>query len=203
MIEQADMWEQKKVNAQDDEIIRNSTQFSADEIAFFKRLLDAMFDKHNTREAEVMAIKGMEALTLCKNPQAEKPATQAVSQGRAGVGEDGASQPAQGTQMSGPGMGLTKKEAEEALAKFQDLQWLDRDRWVTRFQRSTLVNSSANLLIRKGFYFLTTRSILELELYLLETYNVPEEVEEGEDPGPPLTRIKHCNGCKYIQTIVR
>lgn len=117
----------EKVNAQDDEIIRNSTQFSADEIAFFKRLLDSMFDKHNTREAEIMAIKSMEALTLCKNPQAEKPATQAVSQPQAGADTDGTSHPAQGTQMSGPGMGLTKKEAEEALAKFQDLRWLDRD----------------------------------------------------------------------------
>jgi len=86
-----------------------------------------MFDKHNTREAEVMAIKGMEALTLCKNPQAERPATQAVSQGQAREGSDGTSQAAQGTQMSGPGMGLTKKEAEETLAKFQDLRWLDRD----------------------------------------------------------------------------
>lgn len=47
---------------------------------------------------------------------------------------------------------------------------------------------------RAGFYSLSPRQLMELRGWLVETYN-----EEEED----WQRIKHCNGCKDIVTVVR
>lgn len=57
------------VNTTSDAITQMSTLHSADEIAFVKRVLDAMFETFNTPRAEIMAITGMQALRLAKPPQ--------------------------------------------------------------------------------------------------------------------------------------
>lgn len=54
------------VNTTSDAITQMATIHSAEEIAFVKRVLDAMFATHNTRRSEVMAITSMQALKLAK-----------------------------------------------------------------------------------------------------------------------------------------
>ncbi|KAJ9649593.1 hypothetical protein H2199_000371 [Coniosporium tulheliwenetii] len=54
------------VNVTSDPQTQLATTHSADEIAFVKRVLDAMFETNNTSRAEVMAVAGMQALRLCK-----------------------------------------------------------------------------------------------------------------------------------------
>ncbi|KAK6341698.1 hypothetical protein TWF696_008766 [Orbilia brochopaga] len=164
------------VNSSDDEIIRLATTHTPDEISFFKRLLDEMFDANNTTHAEIMAVKGMRAISLNKNPPAERENHVIATQGANGE---------ETTQViAGAGIGLTKSEAEECLARFVDEGWLEKD--------------------GAGFHFLSTRSLLELEPYLTATYNVEEE-EDNEDGtvsrGPMRLRIKTCHVCKYLHTI--
>jgi hypothetical protein len=54
------------VNTTSDTFTQLATSFSPDEIAFVKRVLDAMFEVNITRTREVMAIKGMAATNLAK-----------------------------------------------------------------------------------------------------------------------------------------
>ncbi|KAI7650106.1 hypothetical protein KC319_g11120, partial [Hortaea werneckii] len=54
------------VNTTSDALTQMSTSFKAEEIAFVKRVLDAMFETYNTPRAEIMAITGMQALKLAK-----------------------------------------------------------------------------------------------------------------------------------------
>ncbi|EPS38091.1 hypothetical protein H072_8184 [Dactylellina haptotyla CBS 200.50] len=164
------------INSADDEIIRFATTHTPDEISYFKRLLDEMFDTNNTRYAEIMAVTSVRAISLNKNPPAERENRVIATQGANGE---------EATQVfAGAGIGLTKLEAEDCLTRFVDEGWLER-------------NSA-------GFHFLSTRALLELELYLNETYNVEEE-EEHEDGtvtrGARKQRIKTCHVCKYIHTI--
>ncbi|EGS21943.1 putative DNA repair protein [Thermochaetoides thermophila DSM 1495] len=56
------------VNAHSDPPTQLSTVHTADEVAYIKRLLDAMFDKHNTPRIELMAIDEAEALRLSRPP---------------------------------------------------------------------------------------------------------------------------------------
>ena len=64
-----------------------------------------MFETNNTREAEVMAIKSMDAVRLHKNPQS--------------------SSQAPGTQATQTNSGLTMTGAESALNTFVDEGWLE------------------------------------------------------------------------------
>ncbi|KAK6532250.1 hypothetical protein TWF281_006442 [Arthrobotrys megalospora] len=164
------------VNSANDDIIRFATTHTPDEISYFKRLLDEMFDTSNTVYAEIMAVKSMRAISLNKNPPSERENREVVVEGANG-------EEARQT-IAGAGIGLTKQEAEDCLTRFVDEGWLERD--------------------SAGYHFLSTRALLELEGYLVETYNVEEE-EEQEDGtvkrGPKKTRIKHCGYCKYIHTV--
>jgi hemerythrin len=56
------------VNTTSDALTQMATVHSADEIAYVKRVLDAMFETHNTQRAEIMATTGMQALELAKLP---------------------------------------------------------------------------------------------------------------------------------------
>ncbi|KAF2725054.1 hypothetical protein K431DRAFT_309714 [Polychaeton citri CBS 116435] len=57
------------VNVSSDALTQMSTTYSADEIAFLKRVLDAIFLSKNTRRAEILAISGMQAIRLGKIPR--------------------------------------------------------------------------------------------------------------------------------------
>ncbi|KAF3927526.1 hypothetical protein AA313_de0202460 [Arthrobotrys entomopaga] len=156
------------INSANDEIIRFATTHTPDEISFFKRLLDEMFDTSNTIYAEIMAVTSMRAISLNKNPPSER-------ENRVITTED--TNGGEATQIvAGAGVGLTKQEAEDCLTRFVDEGWLECD--------------------VAGFHYLSTRALLELEIYLKETYNVEEE-EENEDgtvtKGIKKMRIKHCH----------
>lgn len=58
------------VNTTSDALMQMATTHTADEIAFVRRVLDAMFEAYNTLRAEVMAVTIMQALKLAK-PTAE------------------------------------------------------------------------------------------------------------------------------------
>lgn len=145
------------VNTTSDPQTQLATSYTPDEIAFVKRVLDAMFETNNTQNKEVMAVKGMDALRLAKAPRDRESAV-------------GSTQNTQGTNSTG----ITQDRAEKLLGEL-----VDED----RFEKS-----------RAGFYSLSPRQLMELRGWLVETYN--EEEEEWQ-------RIKSCNGCKEIVTVVR
>ncbi|PUU81248.1 Nse1 non-SMC component of SMC5-6 complex-domain-containing protein [Tuber borchii] len=95
------------INTTSDELAQLATTHNADEIAFFKRVLDAIFETNNTRDAEVLAVHDFAAVRLHKNPQ-----------------QGGASQPTQGSA-SQSASGLTMVGAEAALGSFVDEGWLE------------------------------------------------------------------------------
>ncbi|KAJ4305391.1 hypothetical protein N0V90_000922 [Kalmusia sp. IMI 367209] len=57
------------VNTTSDLFTQPATSFTSDEIAYIKRLLDAMFEENNTRTREIMAVKEMRATQLAKVPR--------------------------------------------------------------------------------------------------------------------------------------
>jgi len=97
------------VNSASDPLTQIATTRTTEEIFFIKRLLDAMFETHNTRGREVMAITSMKALKLVKGG------------GRQSVGVD-----EEGSQTVD--RGLTKDEAERTLKALEDEGWFERSR---------------------------------------------------------------------------
>ncbi|PWW75447.1 hypothetical protein C7212DRAFT_352345 [Tuber magnatum] len=95
------------INTTSDELVQLATTHNADEIAFFKRVLDAIFETNNTRDAEVLAVHDFAAVRLHKNPQ-----------------QGGASQATQGSASQSTS-GLTMVGAEAALGSFVDEGWLE------------------------------------------------------------------------------
>lgn len=96
------------VNTTSDALTQLATTYSAEEIAFVKRLLDAMFDGPNNRgKKEAMCVSSIEAVQLGK-----------VSSRRETQDAGGQSNL----------HGLTLKEAEDMLEKLQDAGWLEKSR---------------------------------------------------------------------------
>ncbi|WPH02784.1 DNA repair protein Nse1 [Acrodontium crateriforme] len=92
------------VNTTSDALTQIATSHSADEIAFVKRTLDAMFETYNTRRAEVMAITSIQALELAKGDATQR---------------DGA------TQTAAASVGLTKSQAERTLSTLVAEGWYE------------------------------------------------------------------------------
>jgi hypothetical protein len=86
------------VNSISDGVTQLATARTPDEMAYIRRLLDAMFDVYNTRRREVMAVTSMQAL--------EK----RVIKGEAGGG------------------GLTHEQAERLLGVLESEGWLERSK---------------------------------------------------------------------------
>ncbi|MCJ1405488.1 hypothetical protein MMC11_008716 [Xylographa trunciseda] len=99
------------VNSTSDPITQLATTYSADEIGYLKRVLDAMFETNNTPRREVMAITSMDALRLNRPLTVDRRETQ-----------DGLA-----TQGSA-GQGITGKEAEKMLSTLVDEGWFERSR---------------------------------------------------------------------------
>ncbi|EEP77693.1 predicted protein [Uncinocarpus reesii 1704] len=98
------------VNVTSDPLMQLATTYTADEIAYVKRLLDAMFETNNTIREEAMVVSSMKAVQLAKatgnNSRREsQSATQAA-----------ASQP------------LTMREAEDMLKRLVEEGWLEKSR---------------------------------------------------------------------------
>lgn len=77
-------------------------------------------------------------------------------------------------QQSQPKFNLTSTEAESLLSNLAVEGWLDKS--------------------RKGFYSLSPRALMELKGWLVETYN---------DEDDNVQKIKSCQACKEIITVVR
>ena len=95
------------VNTTSDALTQMATLHSADEIAFVKRVLDAMFETYNTPRAEVMAVTGMQAIRLSKPPQ------------------NGEGRRQSGTQTQSANAGLTGQQAEKVLENMADEGWFE------------------------------------------------------------------------------
>lgn len=91
------------VNTTSDALTQMATVHTPDEIAFVKRVLDAMFDTYNTQRAEVMAVTSMQALKLAKGDRERR--------------ESGGQSQSQG---------LTMAQAEKVLEALVDEGWFDK-----------------------------------------------------------------------------
>ncbi|QIW95686.1 hypothetical protein AMS68_001204 [Peltaster fructicola] len=96
------------VNTTSDAFTQMSTVQTADEIAFVRRVLDAMFERYNTMHAEIMAITATQALKLAKLPQEE-------SRRDSGTGTSTAA-------------ALTQSQAESVLENMLSEGWFERSR---------------------------------------------------------------------------
>lgn len=91
------------VNTTSDGLTQMATVHTADEIAFVKRVLDAMFDTFNTQRAEIMAIQPMQVNKLAKDPNRR---------------ESGSTQQAQNA-------GLTMSQAEKVMESMVKEGWFE------------------------------------------------------------------------------
>ena len=153
------------VNLSSDPQTQLATTHNPDEIAFVRRVLDGIFETNNTKQREIMAIRGMDAINLAR-PRGGRDS---------GMGINGE------TQANAANTALTKDRAEKVLASLVQEGWFEKS--------------------RAGYYTLSARGLIELKGWLVETYN-DEEDEQDEDDGPVWQRIKTCNACKEIVTMV-
>ncbi|KAE8389508.1 Nse1 non-SMC component of SMC5-6 complex-domain-containing protein [Aspergillus alliaceus] len=101
------------VNTTSDALTQLATTYSADEIAFVKRLLDAMFDTNNTRRSEGMVISGMQAIQLAK----------------ASARDASRREPNNATQsQGGAAQSLSMSQAETVLKQLVEEGWLEKSR---------------------------------------------------------------------------
>ncbi|KAH6632713.1 Nse1 non-SMC component of SMC5-6 complex-domain-containing protein [Chaetomium tenue] len=171
------------INAHSDPATQMATARSPEEVAYVKRLLDAMFEQYNTPRMEVMAVDEGQALRVSR-PAAAAARRESGVHGNGGGGNDnngrgdgdsdgeGGEGEGDGTAAA-VGRGLKHSEVLSLLASLVAEGWLDKS--------------------RDGFYSLTSRALMELWSWLMATYNDPDS--EGE-----WQRIKFCEACKEIVT---
>ena len=94
------------VNTTSDALAQMATMHTADEIAFVKRVLDAMFETYNTPQREVMAIKPTQAARLAK------PTSDSARRDS-------------GTQAQSQNAGLTMAQAEKVMEDMVSEGWFD------------------------------------------------------------------------------
>ncbi|KAK5128392.1 hypothetical protein LTR85_003060 [Meristemomyces frigidus] len=95
------------VNTTSDALTQMATIYTPDELAFVKRVLDAMFETYNTARAEVMALTSMQALKLAKpsaSDERRRESTQTAASANAG---------------------LTMMQAEKVLALLVEQEWFE------------------------------------------------------------------------------
>lgn len=159
------------VNTTSDPIMQLATTYSADEIAFVKKMLDAIFDgAANRGRSELMCLSGIQVVQLAKSSSAGRRNNNAESAGGGG----GESQAAAQSRISG-------HDAEELARKLEGEGWFEKS--------------------EAGFYTLSARALMELRTWLVDTYNEP--VDEGGDEPVRPQKIKFCQACKEIITVVR
>ncbi|KAJ5537759.1 hypothetical protein N7494_007238 [Penicillium frequentans] len=100
------------VNTTCDPLTQLATTYSADEIAFVKRLLDFMFDTNNTRICEGMVITPMQSLNLRSSAEANRRrSTNATQQTQGGATQS-----------------LTITQAENMMKHLVEEGWLEKSR---------------------------------------------------------------------------
>lgn len=97
------------VNTTSDPLTQLATTYTVDEIAFVKRLLDAMFETHNTRRSEAMVLSNIQAIQLAKvsSSSSNSPSTENANQ-------------------SGAAQSLTIPQAETMLARLVEEGWFEK-----------------------------------------------------------------------------
>jgi hypothetical protein len=102
------------VNITSDPQTQLATTHTPDEIAFVKRVLDCIFETHNTKAREVMAVKHMEASRLNKAPRDRENIVNGDTQGQQTQGSASAS--------------ITQNAAEQVLNTLIDEGWFEKSR---------------------------------------------------------------------------
>jgi hypothetical protein len=153
-------------------------------------VLDAMFDANNTPERELCGVGATDAVRLAKAPP--RPRAAAAAGGATqpqtqvpGDGDDDDGGPAQTQGGGGAASSLTLERAEKVLEDLVDEEWLERG--------------------GGGWLSLAPRAVMELGGWLEEMYNDPAPDDEEEDAATAAgawRRIKMCEGCKQIVTVV-
>ncbi|KAJ5594614.1 uncharacterized protein N7459_000822 [Penicillium hispanicum] len=105
------------VNTTSDPLTQLATTYTADEIAFVKRVLDYMFVTNNTRLCEGMVIRSTQAMHLA-HVSADASRRRATSTG---------TQQTQQTQ-GGAAQNLSMKQAEEVMKRLVEEGWLEKSR---------------------------------------------------------------------------
>ncbi|KAF2712370.1 hypothetical protein K504DRAFT_480055 [Pleomassaria siparia CBS 279.74] len=162
------------VNTTSDPLTQLATTFSPDEIAYIKRLLDAMFETYNSGSKEIMAVSSMQASQLAKAP-ARNRQSQIQSQVVNGDAEEG-HEP-----------GQTQEASVKSVTLNDAAQLLDRLAEQHLFTKSS-----------RNYWSLAPRGLMELRSYLKETYN---DAGDPENEIEEIKRIKDCEGCKDIVTV--
>ena len=134
------------INAHSDPATQMGTTRSAEEVAYIKRLLDAMFQEYNTPRMEVMAVDEGQALKVSRPRR-----RQSAVNGHAN-GDDGDNDEASAGVSD---RGLKHSEVLALLSSLVSEGWLDKS--------------------RDGFYSLSPRSLMELWGWLVSTYNDPDD----------------------------
>ncbi|RAH78592.1 DNA repair protein Nse1 [Aspergillus japonicus CBS 114.51] len=159
------------VNTTSDALTQLATTYSADEIAYVKRLLDAMFETHNTRRCEAMAVSGMQALQLAKvSGDGGSQRRESGLQSQPTLTQ-GATQQPDSQVVGGVVQSLTMSQAEALLKQLVEEGWFGKS--------------------PKGFYSLSPRGLIELRGWLVATYN---------DEAEGIRKIKFCAACKDLIT---
>ncbi|EMD88992.1 hypothetical protein COCC4DRAFT_72367 [Bipolaris maydis ATCC 48331] len=159
------------VNNTSDALTQLATTFSANEIAYIRRLLDHMFETKNTSVRETMAVKHTEASQLARVSRRNR-----QSQFNGTSTQFDSETP--DTQLQGADTSISIAEADNVL--------------------DSLIAQGFFNKSRAGYYSLAPRALMELRAYLKETYN--ESADENED-GREIIRIRDCEGCREIVTI--
>ncbi|KAL2264358.1 hypothetical protein VTK26DRAFT_5784 [Humicola hyalothermophila] len=140
------------VNAHSDPATQMSTTRSAEEVAYIKRLLDAMFETYNTPRMEVMAVDEGQALRVSRPA---RPRESGVAGNDEAEGDGDAA-----TASQAANRGLKHSEVLSLLSSLVAEGWLEKS--------------------RDGFYSLTPRSLMELWGWLVATYNDPDSDTEWQ-----------------------
>jgi hypothetical protein len=176
------------VNTVSDPQTQLATARSPDEIAFVKRVLDAMFDTNNTADRELCAVKVKDAVRLAKAPPRPVADGPREAQTPGGGDDEAEGTPArtQRRRQQGPAASsITLDRAERILDELVTERWLEREGG------------------RDGWLALAPRALLELGGWLDETYNAsPDDENDDSSTVETWPRIKKCEGCKQIVTVV-
>ncbi|DAA72701.1 TPA_exp: Uncharacterized protein A8136_5936 [Trichophyton benhamiae CBS 112371] len=98
------------INTTSDPMMQLATTYSADEIAYVKRLLDAMFESNNTSRCEAMVVSSIEAVRLAR------------------TGANLNRRQSEGVPQTGTAQPLSMREAEGMLSRLVAEGWLERSR---------------------------------------------------------------------------
>lgn len=192
------------VNTTSDAMTQMATMHSPDEIAYVKRLLDAMFEGNNSVEKEVMAVHAVQARALARVSGGGGHGDDGGRSGRDYHNDNGDTQFSwnhQNNSSSSNNSSLTQSQAEKVLEAMELEGW---------FEKSTVVmgggsSSSRNERRKVIWYTLTPRALMELQQWLVDTYNHEEEEEanenEAEENEETHQKIKFCKACRQIVTM--